>query len=111
MKTVTIIKSNGSHWAGEDQDTISELLEVLSREPLDSTFERYGNFIYWLGGSNGFENPKSRANAKLQGMFNIWGNFRHVSHVFNIETNDRELIRSLGRAICANKRRGDYVRR
>lgn len=75
------IISNGSHWAGEDPDSVEQLLAVLAKEPLDPTFERYGNFC--------FED-------------HVWGNFHAVSHVFNIYGTPDELA-PLVKAIRANQ--------
>lgn len=97
---MTTIHSNGSKWAGEAPDTIEQLIEVLAQHPLDRRFEDYGNFIdrdpEWLDGST------------KPGVVIFFGNFLTVSHVFNIETDDPEVIERLNRAIKANKRRADY---
>ena len=92
MATTTII-SNGSHWMGEALDTIEELLVVLATEPLDHTFERYGNFIL---------PPRDGHPVRF------WGNFARVSHVFSIYTDDQEVIERLTTAIRLNQDRDDY---
>lgn len=109
MKTFTNIKSNGSHFAGAGPDTIEQLLAVLKDEPLDRTFENYGNFVYALGGRHGYEDPELRREAKELRAVNFFGNFFKLSHVFNIETNDPAVIRPLVKAIRANQRRADYL--
>ena len=95
MKTETKIKSNGSKWYGEQPDSIEKLLEVLETEPLDKSFERYGNFYEPTEG--------------ISGSINFFGNFFTVSHVFNIDTNDIKLIKKLANAIENNKKRADYI--
>ena len=85
-----LIKSNGSKWAGEAPDNIETLLQVLKTHRLDSTFaqRKYGNFFYRMG----------------DGLFNAFGNFKDVSHVFNIEGTLEEL-QVLARAIKENRKR------
>ena len=87
----TTINSNGSKWAGQAPDTVADLLKVLSSHPLDRTFEEYGNFI-----------------IADKDMWHFFGNFLTVSHVFSIDTDDRETIDSLTVAIRCNQTRRDY---
>lgn len=93
-KKMTTIKSNGSKWAGQEPDSVEYLLKVLNDEPLDRTFENYGNFVY-LNENN------------LETVV-FFGNFFRISHVFNIETDDESTIENLISAIEANRRRSDY---
>lgn len=88
----TIITSNGSKWAGQDPDTLEQLLDVLTKEPLDPTFERCGNFVI----------PDD------QGFVNFFGNFANVSHVFNIDSNEPREIERLTAAIRANQKTDAY---
>ena len=67
-------------------------MEILANQPLDSTFERFGNFVLPEEG----------------GITQFWGNFRHLSHVFSICTDDAALIATLTAAIRANQQRPDY---
>lgn len=105
---LTII-SNGSKWAGEQPDSIDQLMEVLSEQPLDKTFELYGNFYdetpEWK------TNPQTgvRAYSEHPNVVNFFGNFYAFSHVFNIVTDDQEVIEKLLPAIRANQRRSDYL--
>jgi hypothetical protein len=80
------IISNGSKWAGEEPDSLETLIEVLTngKDVLDSTFENYGNFIW-----------------EENGVWNAFGNFETVSHVFNI-TGTAEELRPLAEAIQKN---------
>ena len=89
--TTTII-SNGSKWAGEAPDIIDDLLEVLASQPLDRRFEMSGNFIEPFNGETRF-----------------WGNFLTVSHVFNIDTDEPDVIKRLTAAIRENQQRPDYL--
>jgi hypothetical protein len=72
MSTTTIY-ANGSHWIGEAPDSIEQLLAVLAAAPLNSLFEKYGNFI--------LPTPDSHT-------VHFWGNFATRSHVFHIGTDD-----------------------
>lgn len=81
----TRIASNGSKWAGEAPDTVEQLIEVLgSGHALDSA--RF----------NGFVHPQP------DGSVQFFGNFADLSHVFNITTDDPEVIDALSKAIAAN---------
>ena len=88
----TTIISNGSKWLGEPPDPIEKLLEVLASHPLNRVFERCGNFIGPSAGGTRF-----------------WGNFEGLSHVFDIETDDPDVIGRLTAAIRENQRRPDYL--
>lgn len=93
----TLIVANGSKWAGEAMGSVEDLLRLLATEPLDHTFEHYGNFIM----------PLTR-HPDLIGLTEFWGNFARVSHVFCVRTDDPELIGRLTAAIRANQARDDY---
>lgn len=90
------IESNGSKWAGEEPDTIDVLLDVLKHYPLDKHFEEYGNFVIKAPGK-----PN-----KL--VIRFFGNFFNLSHVFEIETDDSNVIKLLTDAIRDNQKRADY---
>ena len=89
---MTTIIDNGSHWAGEEPETLDDLCAVLASEPLDRTFENFGNFILEDG------TPVIR----------FWGNFAHVSHVFSIDSDEPAVIQRLTLLIRENQRRPDY---
>jgi len=101
------IQSNGSRWAGEEPATIAELLEALQVETLDPSFEDYGNFVesdrdlmsYITGKPIYPDNPR---------VVRFFGNFATVSHVFNIDTDEPEIISSLSAAIRANQQTPSY---
>lgn len=82
------IDSNGSRWYGQPPATLDELIQSLESHPLDPRFEKYGNFIDETG------HP---------GATNFFGNFYGVSHVFNITTDQPEIIERLTIAIRANQ--------
>jgi hypothetical protein len=86
------IISNGSKFAGEEPDTIEQLIDVLQTETLDPRFEEYGRFFCRL------------PNGKL----NAFRNFLHVSHVFNIIGTLDEL-RPLAVAIKQNRKSIAYL--
>lgn len=83
----TEIISNG----GGRTFPIEGLFERLREHPLDRIWEAYGNF-----------------ECESDGVTNFFGNFFTYSHVFDIRTDDPELIGRLRQAIAANKCRADY---
>ena len=91
------IQSNGSKWLGQEPDNIEVLLEVLAKEPLDKTFEDYGNFYEPL------EDAFCQRCGYPLGTINFFGNFFKLSHVFNIRTDELKLIHKLVDAIELNK--------
>ena len=106
----TIIQSNGSRWLGQEPDSVETLLEVLGREPLDPTLEEFGNFIDELDRPATWPDEKVPPEFEGKGMTRFFGNFAKLSHVFNIDTNDPEVVRGLTVAIRDNQKRGDYQR-
>ena len=102
------ILSNGSRWAGEEPDSIENLLEVLRVHPLDRSFEHFGNFVdtspQW--GPDGTSPSPYPDNP---GVADFFGNFYHLSHGFNIHTDEPEVIALLTKAIRANQERADYL--
>jgi hypothetical protein len=87
----TRIISNGSKWAGEPPDDLGALFVALATETLEPDFERYGNFAE-------FDRGKVR----------FFGNFRSVSHVFQIVTDDAMTAAALVLAIRANQATARY---
>ncbi|OGV64621.1 MAG: hypothetical protein A3K19_29790 [Lentisphaerae bacterium RIFOXYB12_FULL_65_16] len=81
------IISNGSTTAGQAPASVETLLELMGREPLDATFEGYGNFV----------------ERDPTGTVLFFGNFARRSHVFNILTDEPELIATLTAAIRNNQ--------
>jgi hypothetical protein len=95
----TTIHSNGSKWAGQEPDTVEQLLGVLDREVLDRRF--HGMFIT--------REPKLVNGGRLTpGTVRFFGNFLTVSHVFRIDTDDADIIAKLTRAIRRNQRQEAY---
>lgn len=104
----TIIRSNGSHCLGSGPDTIETLLEILAQHPLRREFEQFGDFyqpVPHLCDQFGAHNHTS----ELEGLANFFGNFLGLTHVFDVYTDDAELIEKLRAAIQANKSRSDYL--
>ncbi len=95
------IFSNGSKWAGEAPDTIDKLCEVLGEYTLDRYWECYG--------SGGFITVPDTDSPVNNGMHHFFGNFSKLSHVFNIETDEPEVIERLTRAIRANQQTAGYL--
>jgi len=84
----------GSKWAGEKPDKVSSLFAMLAKEPLDPSFERYGNFFYRA------DNDRN--------LYHIDGNFLHISYVFRISGTKAELDK-LRRACRANQKTSAYL--
>lgn len=85
----TEIISNGSGSA----QPLEALFARLESDTLDRAFEAYGNFVE--------ECPN--------GMTSFFGNFLTYSHVFNVMTDDADLIARLTAAIRRNQQSGDYL--
>ena len=102
---MTEIHSNGSKWCGKEPDTIEQLCEVLKEHTLDPEFEKLGNFVnhnpQWI---------KPNAQEKYAGCTQIFGNFYTCSHVFNITTDDAELIARLEKLIRENQSTEAYLK-
>jgi len=97
------IISNGSKWAGQQPDSIDVLVETLKQYTLDPTFEEYGNFVchnpHWI---------KKESNEIYKGCTKIHGNFYTLSHVFDIITDDKEIIVQLETLIRNNQQTEAY---
>lgn len=97
------IFSNGSKWAGENPDSIETLCDVLTKWSLDPVFEKYGNFIQtnpeWV-------NPIYT--EKYKGCTYFTGNFKTLSHVFRIVTDEPEVIKILTKLIHDNQHTEEY---
>ena len=106
----TLILSNGSKWAGQEPDSIETLLGVLEKEPLDKTFEDYGNFFGRVHLEDFKKGLNNKFASKWEDSMHFWGNFKNYSHVFSIYTFDQEIIVKLINAIEDNKQREDYKR-
>jgi hypothetical protein len=94
------IISNGSKWAGEQPDTVEKLIEVLGEQPLNPTFEGYGNFI--------IEENTDLVKHGVSVRVRFFGNFARLSHVFNIRTDEPDLIATLTKAIRDNQATSAY---
>ena len=97
------IQSNGSKWYGQQPDTIEDLIQVLNNYSLDPVFEAYGNFVQlnpqWLN---------QEIAEKYKGCSKFFGNFSSISHVFNIITDEPEVIKVLSEAINKNMATKEY---
>lgn len=99
---MTRIESNGSRWAGQHPFPISALFARLQSDPLDRTFERYGNFA-------NAEPVNLKGEPMCPGGVHFFGNFLTYSHVFSVMTDDADLIERLTKAIRDNQNRADYL--
>jgi len=72
----TIIHSNGSKWAGEENCTIEELIDVLEHHKLDLPRFACHGFVNFVDNNDGKRFEDSEVN--------IHGNFADISHFFNI---------------------------
>lgn len=88
----TQITSNGCKWHGESPDPIEKLIEVLGENTLDPRFEQCGDFVI----------------PQEYGRVRFFGNFLGLSHVFNITTDDSEIIDQLTVAIRTNQASEEY---
>lgn len=91
----TEIISNGSKFAGQDPDTLEDLYTMLKTYALDPDFEQYGNFFHYTTGKH-FE------------VYHFHGNFACISHVFDIRTDDPEVIDRLLHLIFDNQENATY---
>lgn len=80
----TVIKYNGSRFAGSKHASIEALLELMELEPLD--WETWGSFLQIYPGGN----------------INIHGNFERVSHAFSIITDDKGVLERFASAFESN---------
>jgi hypothetical protein len=99
---------------GEEPDALEQLFQVLASDPLDPTFEEYGNFCcgepraaVHLG--KGEYADKGPIYPDAPGMQRFWGNFYELSHVFRIDTDEPELIERLTVAIRTNQATEAYT--
>lgn len=103
--TSTKIHSNGSKWYGEEPDTIQKLVERLNLYTIEERF--FCKF------QRGFGADKKKYTlcpiSKENGSYIFFGNFLEVSAVFNIETNNPEIIQQLKKAIINNKGWKQYI--
>jgi hypothetical protein len=94
------------------------LLDIMSQEPLDPTFEKYGNFNsghpmhsrsvgYGPDGRMQYEDTDSMY-PHHPGMIRFFGNFMNYSFGFTIDTDEPEVIAQLNAAIQANKETEAY---
>lgn len=106
------IMGNGSKWAGQEEDDIDTLLDVLSKYQLD--YNRFGDF-YTVDPCTGVRNPDWTYSSdqpqwidgprlySCDGVVRFFGNFLKLSHGFSIDTNDKPTIDTLIAAIENNK--------
>lgn len=100
---VDILSTKPGSWRREP-DTIDRILQYLENYTLDPTFENYGNFVD--------SNPEWLAPEwarKYAGCTRFWGNFYSVSGVFDVITNDADVIRRLTTAIRRNQGSAAYA--
>lgn len=91
----------GSKWAGEQSDTVADLLKLLETEPLDPRFEEFGNFVWKLS-------PDDAVN--IGASYEVGGNFYGVSSCFSIFGDTKQDVAELRRAIRRNQRTPAYLK-
>ena len=101
----TIIHSNGSKWIGESLDSIDQLIEVLASHTLDPKFEQYGCFVQT---DNEISWPDGSPDHWTPAMYQFFGNFLELSHVFRIDSDDPDVKRRLCAAIHDNRQTDAY---
>ena len=116
------IISLGSKWKGEEPDTIDKLLEILKTNTIEERFfqkygvDKDGSLVYdkeliceWRNIcpiSDNYKNEIRKGEYRdslPDGVYNFFGNFEDLSFLFNIVTDDKEVIDKLVTAIKANK--------
>ena len=97
--TTTIISNGGC----ARNQPIEGLFARLESDTLCRSFEAYGNFIQVDP-----VNLKGEPFLPMGGVC-FFGNFATYSHVFNIHTDDADLIERLTAAIRANQTRPEYL--
>lgn len=92
----TTIHANGSKLYGEQPNSIEHLLYALTcgHYILDPIYEEHGGDFISV-------NELSKQVGLEHTCF--WGNFQNLSHVFNICSNDPEVIEKITKAIRANQ--------
>ena len=102
MNKFTIIHSNGSKWFGEKPDSIEKLLEVLSEKTLAwHIIEKDPKKV--INPAKGILMATDQPMYPNQNVTCFFGNFIDLSHVFNIDTNDEDVVKKLTAAIKKNK--------
>lgn len=114
------IESNGSRWAGGTPATVDELVEVMGREALCPSFLDLmgpGDRAYEGAARRAVPNPDWNHESppsvwrwidgppihpEAPDAVRFFGNFRNLSHVFCIDTDEPETIERLRAAIAAN---------
>lgn len=108
------IMGNGSKWAGEEEDDVSVLLDMLAKETLDPRFEYREPYFWTVDPCGAVYNPDWTYDNGLEryidgprlyecnGVVRFFGNFLTYSHGFNIDTNHQPTIDALIAAIEAN---------
>lgn len=97
----TIIRYNGSKFAGEPADGIDRLIDLLEREPLNPKFEHYGFFLEPI------RQPCEWSKLSGDGVF-FAGNFLNYSHAFAIESDEPDVIDRIASAIAKNVKSDAY---
>lgn len=97
LEMAIVFHSNGSGLPVVGEEGVQFLLDRLAAETLDRRFESCGNFIDRA--------PRNLHGEPLydEGWVSFFGNFLTYSHVFNIATDDADVIARLEAAILANK--------
>jgi hypothetical protein len=101
----TIIRSVGAGKITDTKAAIDVLCDALATYPLDRTFEGYGDFI-----TRDARNLRGDWLEGIERAVGFFGNFHGYSLVFNVTTDDAEIVERLSSAIEANKARPDYLR-
>jgi hypothetical protein len=101
-KPITNIISNGSKWNGEKPDSIATLCHVLKTHPLEERLVFKQKHITSKPGVFEWVISWPIKKQKRAGVYNFFGNFKDICHVFNIETNDQKVIKTLKMHIMNN---------
>lgn len=110
-----IINSNYDAFGVGHDAPIEALFERLQKYALDPAFERYGDFCFkpyhWTRDDGGkiIDDLTRPLYPDAPDTRRVFGNFFDVSGVFNLDTDEQELIAKLRALIAANKATPAYA--
>ena len=99
MGKEVIVKNNGSTWGGQPMSSIPQLIQIMKKEVIEESF--FSNFRKRYGSDERVQ--MCPIINEGNGWFRFFGNFENLSHVFDIRTNNPEVIQKLRDAIKGNE--------
>ena len=90
----TRINWNGSRWAGQQPAALADLFAALASHPLGDFWQR----------NNNADTTFTRTDEETGKTWTVfWGNFRDVSHGFEVETDEPAIVAKFTALIKANR--------